>query len=184
MVQFSASKPVKITAVGILTVGALFAAPAAFAADSFVAQSVTGGNRTATATGPALAAVTTSHTAATSTAGATLAVDDLTGTGAGWRVTQSISAFVYSGANGGTSIAATAFSVTPGTATSTNSASMTGVAVGLGGTLEVEKTVLNATAGNGVGAYSLANDGTLTIPADARAGTYTGTLTTTIIAGP
>lgn len=183
MVQFTASKSVKTAAIGVLTVGVLFAAPAAFAADSVI-QSVTGGERSATYTGPTLAPVATSHSAVNNSAGTTLAVDDLTGTGAGWHVTEQVSDFVYTGVNGGTAIPATAFSVTAGIASTTNGASTDGVTVGTGGSLDTAKTVLTATAGNGVGAYSLASTATLVVPADARVGTYTGTLTTSIVAGP
>jgi hypothetical protein len=184
MVRFSASKSAKTAAVGVLTIGVLFAAPSAFAASSDVIQSVTGGAYSAAVTGPSLAEVATSHDAADNSAGTTLAVDDLTGTGAGWHVTEQVSDFAYTGANNGTDIPAAAFSVTAGTASSTNDASMTGVSVGAGGSLDTAKTVLSATAGNGVGAYSLANTATLTVPADARVGTYTATLTTSVVAGP
>lgn len=184
MVQFSASKSAKTAAIGVLTIGVLFVAPSAFAADSDVTQSVTGGSLSAAVTGPTLAQVTTSHVPVNNSAAATLAVDDLTGTGAGWHVTEQVSDFVYTGVNGGTAILAAAFSVDAGTATSTNGASTTGVTVGTGGSLDAAKTVLTATAGNGVGAYSLASTATLVVPADARVGTYTGTLTTSVIAGP
>ena len=184
MFRFSASTPFKGAAVGVLTIGVLFAAPSAFAADSSVTQAVTEGARTATVTGPTLTAVAVSHTATASSGAASLAVDDLTGTGDGWQVTEQVSEFVYSGANGGSAIPATAFSVTAGTASTTNGASMTGVAVGAGGALDTARVVLSATVGNGVGAYDLASTATLTVPADARADTYTGTLTTTITAAP
>lgn len=185
MVRFSASTPVKAAAVGVLTVGVLFAAPSAFAADSTVSQAVTGGSLSATVTGPTLGAVAASHTATPSSGTSTLAVDDLTGTGAGWHVTEQVSAFAYSGAAlDGTSIPASAFGVTPGTASSTNGASLTGVTAGAGGSLDTARTVLSATAGNGVGSYSQDSAATLTVPADVRAGTYTATLTTSVVAGP
>jgi hypothetical protein len=61
---------------------------------------------------------------------------------------------------------------------------MTGVTVGAGGALNAARTVLSASASNGLGAYALDSTATLTVPANARAGTYTGTLTTSIIAAP
>lgn len=180
MVKFSSSTSIKTAAIGALTVGVLFVAPSAFADSSTVTQSVTGGQLILGVTGPALDPIVTSHDAQTSPGDVSVTVDDLTGTGAGWSVTQQISAF----SNGTDTIAANAFSVDAGTASSTNGASMTGVSVGLGGSLDAATTVLSATAGNGVGAYELANTATLAIPADVRVGTYTATLTTSVVAGP
>lgn len=185
MFRFSASTPVKAAAVGVLTIGVLFVAPSAFAetSTSGVTQAVDGGGRSATVTGPTLTAVPVSHTATASSGALSLAVDDLSGTGAGWQVTKQVGAFAYTaGGNSGATILASAFSVTAGTASTTNGADMTGVAVGAGGALDTARVVLSATAGNGVGAYALASTGTLTVPANARAGTYTATLTTTITA--
>ena len=46
------------------------------------------------------------------------------------------------------------------------------------------RKVVQANAGYGLGTYTQALDVSLTIPAQSRAGTYTGTLTTTIAAAP
>lgn len=184
MLRLSGSTSLKTTAVGVLTVGVLFIAPLAFAADTPVVQDVNGGARTAAVTGPTLAAVTTSHSAQDSTGTSALAVDDLTGTGAGWEVSEVVTDFIYSGAYSGTDIPAANFSIVPATPTSPNSASLTGVSAGSGGTLDTARIVLSATAGNGVGSYAQDSDATLTVPADARVGTYTATLTTTITAAP
>jgi hypothetical protein len=52
------------------------------------------------------------------------------------------------------------------------------------GTLDTARKVLQANAGHGKGNYSQALDVSLIVPADSVAGTYTGTLTVTITAGP
>ncbi|MEZ2388337.1 WxL domain-containing protein [bacterium RCC_150] len=174
---------IKTLAVGALTVGALVAAPAAFAADS-VTQAVTSGSRTASVADASLQSVATSHSITNGTGSLSLNVDDLSGTGVGWHVTEEVSAFVYSGSNDGTNIPAANFAVTPGTVTGNGGASTTGLTVGSAGTLDSPVTVLSAAAGSGVGNYTQALAASLTVPADSRAGTYTGTLTTTITAAP
>jgi hypothetical protein len=167
---------IKTLTVGALTVGALVAAPAAFAADT-VGQTVTGGQRTASVTDVTLTGVNASHSVTNGTGTLSLAVDDLTGTGAGWNVTEQITGgFVHSG--GGPAIDAVNFSITPGAVT--GSADAGTLTVGSVGTLDQEVTVLSATAGAGVGSYTQAIAANLAVPADSRAGTYTATLTTTI----
>jgi hypothetical protein len=52
------------------------------------------------------------------------------------------------------------------------------------GTLDVARSVISATAAYGTGTYTQAIAVSLTIPAGSKIGTYTGTLTTTISAGP
>jgi hypothetical protein len=180
---------IKTLAVAALTAGALVAAPAAFAADSTVSQAVTGGALSASVTGGTFDAIATAHSDQTSTASTpfSLTTDDLTGTAAGWHVTQqitSVGGFVYSGTNAGADISAANFSITPGTVTANGGASLAGVTAGTTGTLDSAVTVLSAAAGDGVGSYTLPIDATLTVPADSRAGTYTGTLTTSITAAP
>lgn len=170
-----------------LTVGSLVAAPAAFAAPTDeLTQTVDAGSRTASVDNDTMSAITTKHTSDTTTADLTLNVDDLSGTGVGWNVTLQVSDFVYSsGGNGGTAIDASNFQVTPGTVTGVAGASTVGVTpVTAPVTLETQKKVLFAEADSGVGAYTHAIDSVLTVPADSRAGTYTGTLTTSIGSGP
>jgi len=176
---------IKVLAVAALTTGALVIAPAAFAADptsTSVNQGVTGGVLSATMSGGTFDSIVTSHSAEDSVPSTafSLAADDLTGTGDGWNVTQKISDLAYTGDNGGTDIPAANFSIVPGTITANGNADTTGVTAGAGGALGTDKPVLSATAGSGVGSYTQAIAATLEVPADSRAGTYSGTLTTTI----
>lgn len=176
---------------GIMALLALtFVAVPAFAADTVV-QALNGGTRTASVADMNFAAVNYSHAQQNNTGSMTLTVDDATGSGAGWNVTIQSSNFVYSGANNGTDIPAANFSVT-----TANAPAMTaGQAVdntngpkvpdtGATGSLDSAKKVIHANAGFGSGTYTQALAVQLVIPAQSRAGTYTGTLTTSITAAP
>lgn len=189
----------KIVVASTLVVGSLLVAPAAFAADNTVTQAVTGGTLTASASDVTLTPVTTAHTDQDSAGSLTVTADDSSGTGAGWNVTQQVSALAYSGTNGGTDIPAANVSVTSvGAATLTagqaidstgTDAAPTGpqsanVTSGVSGTLDTPVKVLVAGANFGQGTYSLPVNLNLTVPANSRAGSYTGTLTTTITSAP
>ena len=162
----------------------------AFAADT-VSQTVTGGTRSASVANLALDAVTYSHTAQSSTGSMTLSTDDSTGTGAGWNVTIQSSAFVYSGSNSGSNIPAANFSLTSAAAPSMTAGQAIDATNGPKvpstspvGTLASARKVVQANADYGLGSYSQSLGVSLSIPAQSRAGTYTGTLTTTISAAP
>lgn len=175
---------------GLLAALALNAVPA-FAADS-VTQAVTAGTRTASVADAAMSGVASSHAVQTSTGTMTLSADDSSGSGAGWNVTIVTSDFAYSaGGFGGSTIPAINFALTSAglpamtagqavnvTATNGPEASVTS------GTLNTARKVILAGAGYGVGSYTQALGVSLSIPADSRVGTYTGTLTTTITAAP
>lgn len=171
----------------------------ALAADT-VTQTVNGGTRTASVANLTLGAVNYSHSAQTSAGSMTLSADDSTGTGNGWNVTIQSSAFAYTGTNGGINIAASNFSLTSaaepvataGQAVDTDTDG-TGTDIANGpmvpstspvGTLDAARKTVHANAGYGQGTYTQGLGVSLTIPAQSRAGTYTGTLTTTISAAP
>ncbi|NVM96065.1 WxL domain-containing protein [Arthrobacter wenxiniae] len=198
MFRFSTRKTAAALAVATLTTGVLFVAPSAFAADS-VSQSVTGGSLTATVADLGLAPVVTAHTDQVATGTMTLSADDSTGTGAGWNVTEQVSDFIYSGPAGGTNIPATAFSITSVGAVTSSAGQAIDVAgtdavptgpqsanitTGVSGSLATAVKVITAGANYGSGTYSQPINVALTIPADSRVGTYTGTLTTSMTAAP
>jgi hypothetical protein len=175
-------------AVAGLSVGVL--APSAFAADS-VTQILAAGTRTASVANLAMAGVTYSHNAQTNTGSMTLTADDSTGSGGGWNVTVLSSAFVYSGVNSGTNIAATNFSLSSAAAPVSTAGQAIDVTGGPKvptaspvGTLDTARKVVQADASFGSGTYTQGLGVSLAIPAQSRAGTYTGTLTTTIAAAP
>ncbi|MDQ3690628.1 MAG: WxL domain-containing protein [Chloroflexota bacterium] len=173
---------------------ALFATSAVVlpvAAADTVTQTVTAGSRTASVANLTLTAVAYAHTAQTSTGTMTLSADDSTGSGAGWNVTILSSAFAYTGTNGGTAIPAANFSLTSAAAPVMTAGQAIDVVGGpkvplvspVGALNSARKTV-QAEAAFGQGAYTQALGVSLSIPALSRAGTYTGTLTTTIAAAP
>lgn len=178
-----------LAAAALVTIGA---APAAFAADT-VTQVVNGGTRTASVANLTMAAVTYSHSAQSNPGTMTLTADDSSGTGLGWNVTVVSSAFVYSGTNGGTNIPAANLSLTSAAAP-TMTAGQAVDPLGVGGpkvplvspvgTLDSARKTVQANANFGQGTYTQGLGVSLSIPAQSRAGTYTGTLTTTIAAAP
>jgi hypothetical protein len=166
------------------------AVPSANAADT-VSTSVTPGTRTASVADLVMPAVSYSHSAQNQGGTMTLSADDSTGSGAGWNVTILSSAFVYSGTNGGTAIGAANFSLTSaGTPTATAGQAVDATdgpkvpAESPVGTLDTARKVVQANASFGQGTYAQELGVNLAIPAQSRAGTYTGTLTTTIAAAP
>lgn len=160
-----------------------------------VTQAVTAGARTASVADLALGSVTYSHSAQTSTGSMTLTADDSTGSNAGWNVTILTSAFVWSagsgGATSGTDIAAANFSLTSaaapamtaGQAIDAESGPMVPTTSPVG-TLDSARKTVQADADFGNGTYTQSLGVSLAIPAQSAAGTYTGTLTTSITAAP
>ncbi|GAA1145563.1 hypothetical protein [Nesterenkonia lutea] len=178
---------VKTVTVGSLLAASMFITPAALAAESTATATVTGGSLSASAEDVALAAVTTSHAAQTTSGTVNLAVDDSTGTGDGWSVTQVVSDFGYTdGGNAGDAIAAEHFVVSSvGTVSALAGADgAETVDVGTAGSLGTERTVLSAAAENGEGSYTVPLSVDLNIPEGSRAGAYAAVLTTTTAATP
>jgi hypothetical protein len=166
------------------------AVPAANAADS-VSTTVTPGTRTASVANLVMPDVSYSHSTQDRSGTMTLNADDSTGSGAGWNVTIVSSAFVYSGTNGGTAIDAANFSLTSAAEPTATAGQAVDAANGPKvptenpvGTLGTARKVVQANASFGQGTYAQQLGVSLAIPAQSRAGTYTGTLTTTIAAAP
>ena len=137
----------------------------------------------------ALPDVVYSHAAQSSSGTMTLtATNDAA---SGFNVTIVASSFAYSGLNAGSPIPAANFSITSAATPvmaagqavdATNGPKVP--AVSPVGTLDVARKTVQANAGFGVGTYTQALAVTLSVPGQARAGTYTSTLTTTISAAP
>jgi hypothetical protein len=171
----------------ILTLGATLPA---FASDT-ISQTLNGGTRTASVADLTLTAVNYSHSAQAQTGTMTLTADDSTATGAGWNVTILSSAFVYSGANSGTNIPAVNFSITSAATPAMTAGQVVDATGGPKvpatspvGTLDSARKVIQANAAFGQGTYTQGIGVSLSIPAQSRAGAYTGTLTTSITAAP
>ncbi len=178
------------TSLVLATALTLGAALPTFAADS-ITQQLNGGSRSASVADLSLTAVSYSHSVQAQTGTMTLTADDSSATGAGWHVTIVSSDFVYSGTNGGTNIPKANFSITSA-ATPAMTAGQVWDATGGPkvpstspvGALDTARTVIQADAAFGQGTYTQALGVSLSIPAQSRAGTYTGTLTTSITAAP
>lgn len=161
-------------------------------AANIVSQTVNPGTRSASVGDVTLGAVTYSHSAQSNTGTLALTADDSSGSGEGWNVTVLSSAFAYSGSFGGSDIPAANLSLTSASA----AASTAGEAVdAIGGpkvpltltppvTLDTARKTLHAELTYGEGTYTQDLGVSLAIPAQSRVGTYTGTLTVTIAAGP
>ena len=116
------------------------------------------------------------------TAGAWV-VRDPTGTGAGYRVNIRATNFV----NGSYSLAVGNFRLALANAdivTVDGNAKPVSAMAALTPLSTSDQTLLSAATDTGMGTYNVAPTFSLTIPADAYAGTYTATVTTTIVAGP
>lgn len=173
--------------VGALSLGV---ASAAWGTDN-VTQSVTGGTRTASIADLALPGVSYSHSNQTNSGTMVLTVDDSSATGDGWNVTVQAGNFVYSGDNAGTDIPAANFALTAAAtpvSTAGQTIDVTGgpkvPSVSPVGALDTARKVIQADVGYGQGTYTQDLSVDLTVPGQSRAGTYTGTLTTTITAAP
>lgn len=157
-----------------------------------VSLTLTAGTLTSSIADTSLTALSYSNSSQSRTGSMTLTADDSTGSGLGWNVTVLSSAFVYSGsAIDATNIPAVNFAIT-----TANAPSMTaGQAIdatngpkvpssGATGTLDSAHKVIQANASYGLGTYTQALAVSLAVPAQSRAGTYTGTMTVTISAAP
>ncbi len=154
-------------------------------------QAVTAGTRSASVANLTLASVAYSHTAQTSTGSMTLTADDSTGSNLGWNVTILSSAFAYTGGNSGSNIPAANFSLTSAAAPTMTAGQAVDATAGPKvptispvGTLDTARKTVQALVLFGKGTYSQALGVSLSIPAQSAAGTYTGTLTTSITAAP
>ena len=181
-------KRLALSLVAALSMAAV--ATTAFAADT-VTQAVTAGTHTASNANLTLPSVAYAHTAQTSTGSMTLTADDSTGSGAGWNVTILSSAFAYTGANSGTNIPAANFSLSSAAAPVMTAGQVIDATGGPKvptisplGTLDTARKTVQANVGFGLGTYTQALGVSLSIPAQSRVGTYTGTITTTIAAAP
>lgn len=178
-----------LVAAGMLTA---MMATAAVAAESTTTQSIEAGTLSASLADLSLGNVTYSHTDQTSTGTLALTADDSTGSGDGWKVSVVSSAFVY---HDGTALdpthdlAASKFSLTSAAAPVSTAGQAVDTTNGpkaatTTGTLEAARTVISAGVGYGQGTYTQDLGVSLAIPGQSRAGTYTGTVTTTATAGP
>ena len=148
------------------------------------------GATTASIANLTMAAATVSHVTQNNPGTLALSVSDTVGNG--WNVTVQSSNLKYSGTFGTTpanDIPAANISLgTPATPVFVSGQAINATngpkAVGTGGGLSAAIKVINANSGFGKGSYTQNLPLTVIIPANPRQGTYTATLTVTIVAGP
>ena len=130
-----------------------------------------------------LSATTVAESAGSATGSTgTITVTDNRGSGAGWSVTSTSTAF--SCCSDAHTIAVTNLTVNPNNSTlaGANGASTTSVTVGSSHTftsISDSTNIVTAAAASGMGQYTINPTVTLTIPVGVYAGTYTATLTIT-----
>jgi hypothetical protein len=156
-----------------------------------VTQTLAPGARSASVVSLMLTAAPYSHAAQTSAGVVMLSVDDSSGSGQGWNVLVQSSAFIYSGPNGGTDIPAANFSVVTANAPTSDAGQKVDAtggpkapASGSTGSLDTPRKTMQALANAGMGTYTQKLDVSLKVPGGSSAGSYTGTVTTTIAAAP
>jgi hypothetical protein len=171
----------------ITTICTTALAPAAFAQDATTAT-VTGGALTVTT--PLAADFAgrsiTGKAQITTAALDTFSVDDLRGTGAGWRVTLQASPFT-SGTTPTRTLAAGSLTMPAPSVSSPDT--LSGDPTIAPGPYSLDTvtatTVANAAVDTGMGSYAFsASTMTLALPANVYAGAYTSTVTVSVITGP
>jgi len=102
---------------------------------------------------------------------------------AGWNIQLSATAFTYAGTSAGSPIASSNITVTPGVP-NPGTGSPANVTPGTPGTLGGPLKVLSASENSGIGTYDQSLGIGVTVPAAARTGTYTSTITISAASGP
>jgi hypothetical protein len=131
-----------------------------------------------------------SHTVTTITGTMLLTVDDRSGSGAGWAVSVQASDFswspsINSAAESADDIANTALKIGVGVISTVHGDPRSAlIPAGSIQTMDASHIMLTAHTNDGEGAYTTPLTLALTVPANARAGNYTSTLTTTMSVSP
>lgn len=119
-----------------------------------------------------------------------MAIQDTRGTGAGWNLTITSTTFSTGGGTPRT-LSTTASSLTgvtsacaSGTCTTPSNAQTYPIAVPAAGTAPTAVKFFNTTANNGMGIFTVTPTIAVTVPQNAYAGTYSSTVTLSVVSGP
>lgn len=171
-----------------LAVAAGIVAPSAHAIGDSTGVTVTlnGGSLTLDAPDTATGEGTLAPLATISVSLSNSTVNDARGSLAGWSVTATSTALTGSGTATGSSIPAANMLWTTGTLAVPSSGGnplgiLSQVALGLGGSLAAAAPVATAAVTGGGGTYNYPATVAVTVPVNAKAGAYAGTITQTII---
>jgi hypothetical protein len=172
-----------VAGIGVVTALTAVTVMPALADDSLVSQTVTadGGQLTVDiSTDPVFDAVAYSHAAHQTSAPMVISVDDSRGTGAGWQVSASISGI---NTPDGVTLDANSFEIlniaAPKLKTEDSGQDPATLATGTNGSIGSGRVLATADVNEGQGAYTQAMDLGIDLPAGAKAGAYTATLTVT-----
>jgi len=176
---------------GVATSVAVLGAAPALAASATVTATVNAGTLSLTTSAAPSVSVTLNGSDQTPTYTAALAANDDTGSGSGWNLTITSTQFTTGGGSPHL-LATTASSLTgvamvcagPGTCTNPTNAITYPVAVPAGAGPPAAVKFYNAAANTGMGHFTVTPTVGVTIPANAYAGTYTSTLTLSVVSGP
>jgi hypothetical protein len=183
--------PIRLSSIAALTVAAVLALPASSFALSVTATGTISGSTLSAST-----SATPGFTAnldngdSTPTYTVPLTTQDTRGTGAGWNLTLTSTQFT-TGAPNNYTLATNASTVTGATESNgsgtdtapTNSVSYP-VAVPAGATPPTAVEIFNAAAGTGMGRFTVTPTVGVFVPQNSFAGTYTSTLTLSMVSGP
>ncbi|HEX5501163.1 MAG TPA: WxL domain-containing protein [Thermomicrobiales bacterium] len=154
---------------------------------------------TATVSGGALSETTGATPSITATLDGTdqtktytlpLTATDPTGTGAGWNLTITSTAFSTGGATprtlatGASTITTASSSCAQGTCTAPTNAITYPLTVPAGATAPTAVKFFNAAANSGMGQFTVTPTVSVSLPANTYAGTYTSTVTLAIVSAP
>lgn len=167
----------------------LVAFPLAARADNVTSTgTVTGSILTATASGTPSFSASLDSGDTTQDYTIPMTLQDTRGTGAGWNLTITSTQFATAG---GRTLPTTASSLTgvtsacaSGTCTNPSNARTYPIAVPAGTTAPTAVKIFNTTADNGMGRFTITPTIGVTIPQNAYAGTYTSTVTLSVVTGP
>ena len=119
-----------------------------------------------------------------------LSLQDTRGTGAGWNVLITSTTFSTGGgspktlATNASSLTGVTSSCTSGTCTSPSNAQSYPIAVPAGSTAPTAVKIFNTTANNGMGLFTITPTIGVSIPQNSYAGTYSSTVTVSVVSGP
>ncbi len=161
----------------------LMSVPSAKADTSVTTATLTAGTLAITSTSPTFAYVGTLTGAAQNlTSSFAVAVTDATGSAAGWKLTASIT--TLTAAVGGYTLADSSHTITGVTQTAVVGTAPTNNITYPMQIPTITASIFNAATATGLGSVIETFATNLALPSTVRAGTYTATLTVTIVSGP
>jgi hypothetical protein len=119
-----------------------------------------------------------------------MTIQDTRGTGVGWNLTVTSTTFSTGGgtpnllATNASSLTGVTSSCTTGTCTNPSNAQSYPISVPAAGTAPTAVKFFNTSANNGMGKFTLTPTIGVTIPQNAFAGSYTSTVTLSVVTGP